>query len=268
MSGPVDTSASQPDTDGSSSESRPFQFSLRQLLLWVAIFAFICGIMASLGKAVHRARESARHSCCQNSLKGIALGLASYHQVYGCFPPAYLCDENGKPAHSWRVLILPFTCGGSLYTQYDFSEPWDGPNNSRLATVDASQFYTYQCPSAGLAGTPFASYVAVVGPKTVCPGDKSTKCTGDPGPGLQKIHIVEIADSDIHWMEPRDLTIEEAMAGVNPASGRGLSSHHPGGITYLNAGYEVHILDRNTDVTTIRDLLILDKNDPAVVQLP
>ena len=34
--------------------------------------------------------------------------------------------------HSWRVLILPFLDQQSLYNQYDFREPWNGPNNIKL----------------------------------------------------------------------------------------------------------------------------------------
>ena len=56
----------------------------------------------------------------------------SYHLTGIHVPPAYFADESGKPLHSWRVLILPFLDEGALYKQYDFSEPWDGPNNSRL----------------------------------------------------------------------------------------------------------------------------------------
>ena len=80
---------------------------------------------------------------CANNMKRIALALRNYHTAYGCFPPAYVADKNGRPMHSWRVLILPFLKEDPLYKQYKFSEPWDGPNNKKLIAVRV-MFYT--CP--------------------------------------------------------------------------------------------------------------------------
>ena len=34
--------------------------------------------------------------------------------------------------HSWRVLLLPYLDRSDLYKAYDFTEPWDGPNNRKL----------------------------------------------------------------------------------------------------------------------------------------
>jgi Protein of unknown function (DUF1559) len=62
------------------------------------------------------------------------LAVANYHETYGCFPPAYVADRDGKPIHSWRVLILPFLEQQELYRAYNFDEPWNGPNNRKLAS--------------------------------------------------------------------------------------------------------------------------------------
>ena len=34
--------------------------------------------------------------------------------------------------YSWRVAILPYLEHNPLYRQYNFDEPWDGPNNRKL----------------------------------------------------------------------------------------------------------------------------------------
>lgn len=52
--------------------------------------------------------ESARRAQCANNLKQIALALHAYHDRYGCLPPAVVRDPQGRPMHSWRVLLLPF----------------------------------------------------------------------------------------------------------------------------------------------------------------
>ena len=77
---------------------------------------------------------------CTNNLKHIGLALLNYNDIFGCFPPAYTTDANGKPMHSWRVLILPFIEQQTLYKRYRFDEPWDGPNNSLLAKEMPSVF--------------------------------------------------------------------------------------------------------------------------------
>ncbi|MEZ6114117.1 MAG: DUF1559 domain-containing protein [Pirellulaceae bacterium] len=79
--------------------------------------------------AVQTAREAARRSQCSSNLKQIELALHNYHDTFKSFPPAYIADANGRPMHSWRVLILPFMEQRELYDQCRFDEPWDGPNN-------------------------------------------------------------------------------------------------------------------------------------------
>ena len=78
---------------------------------------------------ISASREAGRRMSCANNLKQIAAAVLSYHEAYGCFPPACLCDENGKPMHSWRVLILPFMDRDDVYKKYSFKERWNGPNN-------------------------------------------------------------------------------------------------------------------------------------------
>jgi hypothetical protein len=77
---------------------------------------------------------SSRRSACRSNLKNIALALHNYHEDHGSYPPAYIADENGRPMHSWRILLLPYIERGDLYKQYRFDEPWDGPNNRKLAS--------------------------------------------------------------------------------------------------------------------------------------
>jgi hypothetical protein len=180
-----------------------------------------------------RAREPARRSQCHNQLKQIVLGLHTYHDVYGCFPPAYVPGPDGKPWHSWRVLILPFIEQQSLYEQYDFGEPWDGPNNSKLAGRKPD---IYNCPSdRDSHGSAVTNYVAVVGAKAAWAGREPLDFGDFPDGTSSTIIVVEVADSGIHWMEPRDLSFEEARRGINAPGRARLSSHHA-----LDHGYFYH----------------------------
>ena len=49
------------------------------------------------------------------------MAVANYHHKYGCFPPAFMADANGRPMHSWRVLLLPFLEERESYAAYNFA---------------------------------------------------------------------------------------------------------------------------------------------------
>ena len=129
----------------------------------------VLGLM--LYPAVEKAREAARRSGCKGGLFFLRFALDNYHEAYGCFPPPYIADAEGRPMHSWRVLILPFIDQAPLYNQYRFDEPWDGPNNRQLSVRIVSNDYSfYHCPSdrpsTGKLDATMTSYVAVVGRET------------------------------------------------------------------------------------------------------
>ena len=106
------------------------------LLLFFAFLILACTGMP----AVNSVREAARRSACLNHVRQLALALLNYESAYAKLPPAFQADANGKPMHSWRVLILPFIEKNPLYDAYDFEESWDGPNNKLLAQRGFYQF--------------------------------------------------------------------------------------------------------------------------------
>jgi hypothetical protein len=201
-------------------EGGGFGVPLSIVCLMVAGFLFIF-------IAEGESRAPGRRSQCSNNLKQIALALHNYQDVYGSFPPAYIANENGRPMHSWRVLILPFIEEQKLYDQYRFDEPWDGPNNRLLA--DRMPF-AFRCPSDVRMNPPssMTSYLAVVGPETIWPDDK-VRSFGDIQDGTSNtLLVVESHGSGIHWMEPRDLHTGQMAREINPTHGQGICSCHPG----------------------------------------
>jgi len=153
-------------------------------------------------------------------LRTIGLALQSYHDQYDTFPPAYIADESGKPIHSWRVLILPFLEYSSLYDQYDFSEPWDGPNNSKLLD---SLPEPYGCPAQDHGNA--TSYLAIVGPRTAWLGDQGRKESEFKNELSQTVLVLEASSEKIPWMEPRDFDFESALKSVQ-ATKRGRPAVH------------------------------------------
>ena len=164
------------------------------------------------------------------NLKNIALALHNYHNDYGCFPPAYVADKNGRPMHSWRTLILPYLERRDIYDAYDFNEPWDGPNNIKLSDIS---FDYYHCPANKENGKAVTNYVAVVGSGTVWSGERGTKIEAITDGTNNTILLVELADTDIGWTEPRDITLEEAMGKCAVDEVSVPSSKHHTEATYL-----------------------------------
>src|SRR5262245_36816894 len=118
--------------------------------------------------------------------------------------------------HSWRVLLLPFLEHRKLHSEYEFSQPWDGPDNQPLAPRMPRTYAFHGEYRPGLTTT---NYLAVVGPETVWPGD-ATLCSEDVTDGLSStILIVENRGARVHWMEPRDLVFAEMSFEVNDPAG-------------------------------------------------
>ena len=202
----------------------------RGLILACGILFFLYHLMAP---AVVDSREACRQASCTARLKQIVIALQNYEDDHGSLPPAYIADANGKPMHSWRVLILPYLDGGAaVYQQYRFDEPWNGPNNKKLATNIPQEF---RCPTTDEAepGSPLTThYVAVTGPGTAWPGPKATRTKDFRDGPANTILIAEIANSEISWMEPRDVTLDEALLEGDDVH-KTPSSHHSWGDNFF-----------------------------------
>lgn len=210
-------------------------FVLRQVLfaLKMLLGMFMCGIVVIVLLPLLLPYRPPPN--CARNMKDIALAVHNYAQVNRCFPPACIADKDGKPMHSWRVLILPYLKQEALYKEYDFAEPWNGPHNSRLLEECPAVFH---CPEAGhqnplatsyVAPDPSATnYVAVVGDATLWPESRSVGFRDIKDGTSNTIMLVEVADSDIHWTEPRDLSFDRAVVGINVDKRHEISSYHNG----------------------------------------
>lgn len=179
----------------------PFRFSLRSLLLFVTCFAIALGVLRWLSVAVGNARAAAREIQCANNMHQIGMAIQIHCQEKGFLPPAYEADAQGKPLYSWRGLVLLY-----LESRPTWPTPgtaWNGPANASLAH---SPIFCYHCP-VDESPLQITSYVAVTGPHTAWPG-KALKLRDFKNPS-KTILFVELHDSKINWLEPRDLDISE-----------------------------------------------------------
>ena len=222
-------------------------------LIVFILFAVVGFII--LWNAVLAAREAARDITCRCHLSQIALALHNYHQIYKCFPPAYVADAEGRPMHSWRVLLLPFFDSYDIYKKYRFDEPWDSPNNLTIAKEAGRSF---RCPSQPDVDYPITNYVMIVGPHTISDGPHSRKLEEITDGTSNTIMVVEVADSGIRWNEPRDLRFDEIDFRINGEKRPGIGSHHPGKVNVAMCdGSKISLAD-STPPEVVKALTTID----------
>src|SRR5215813_429619 len=97
---------------------------IRSLLRKVGGVLFAVGVIASAVVGFFLVRSHNREvdrANCQDNLKNLALAAVKYAEDHdGRLPPAYVLGKDGKPWHSWRVLILPYIGQKELYDTYRF----------------------------------------------------------------------------------------------------------------------------------------------------
>jgi hypothetical protein len=235
----------------------------------LAVAALVaCGLslLFCLVPAVVDPIECFHRNQCQRNLSQIAMAMHSYAHRYDTLPPAYIADSHGKPLHSWRVLLLPFLGEHQLYGKYSFDEPWDGPNNRNLHKEIVK---AYQCPSdtGPQDDHTMTSYLVIAGEHTAFPGSRSVKVSDFRKPLEEVLFVIEVANSGIHWMEPRDLSFSETDFKVNGKPGKSLSSCHRSSWRYGYPAvvFAVYADERADDVPldlspdALKDLLMIDE---------
>ena len=205
---------------------KPLQFKshlFRLTVLLVPISVFLLYFTPPLGEM----REAARRMQCSGHFSQLGLAFHNYHDIHGSFPPAYTVDENGKPLHSWRVLLLPFMEQSELYKKIRLDEPWNSEYNRQFHDIQLSM---YQCPSRHhrKMKTANCDYSVVIGEETVFPGAATVKYE-DITDGLPDTILVVERMVPICWMDPNnEIRFDIACEGINKHT-LGIGSAHPGG---------------------------------------
>ena len=206
-----------------------------------------CGCLTVIGlliilliPAVFAAREAAKRMQCSGHNKGIGLALHIYHDDYKSLPPAYTTDEDGKPLHSWRVLILPYLNQKGLYDQIRLDEPWDSEYNKQFHDQMPSM---YVCPSAkpGAKEKGLTSYMRIVGPEASTDGPHTVAFRQVTAGTGNVIMFVEVIPTTC-WMAPVDVQESDLAGNFRFSRESGVGSMHPGGINICIMDSSVHFM--------------------------
>jgi hypothetical protein len=242
-----------------------FQFSLRTLLLlfvvlgssmsvfgvWgILVFALVLGAAFDLNNswpyyvrlvfrlvvlivfcavgmnAIDAASRAGHRASCLNRMHQLVLALQNYYATNSRLPPACSVDKNGKPLHSWRVLILPFLEYKYIYKSLNLALPWNAPTNNNVLALQMREFSCPSDPTSQARGTLQTNYFAVVGPNTAWDRSKQVPTSGKEA--ANTIMLVEVADSGVAWAEPRDVSLEKLGADGWSSPALIPSSHHGG----------------------------------------
>jgi hypothetical protein len=220
--------------------------------------------------AADRAGAAARARRSMNNLKMICLAFHNYADTYRAFPPAVVFGPDGKPWHSWRVLLLPYLEQENLYRQYDFSSPWDSPTNIKLA---AKIIDVYRDPSRK-ADDPATGYAALVGADALFSPDGVRMTSKDDFPGClsrgrqrffqdvtdgtsNTIAFATVAaERSIPWTKPEDIIFGDALPGIGKPAG--LGAIDTGAVRAALAAFadgSVHVLAADKDPAELRKLI-------------
>src|SRR5690606_10857316 len=102
--------------------------------------------------------------------------------------------------------------GDTLHKQFRYDEPWDSPNNLPLTCYDTFQNPYYVDPVTGEdAPAGETHYVAVVSDQTVWDPTRKVSQQDVIDPRARTLLLIEVPNTGIHWSEPRDLTLNEAL---------------------------------------------------------
>lgn len=222
----------------------PRRYSLAHggCLVAIAIMLILALIALWLPATVAN-REIKERIRCSRNLHQIGLALLNYQAKYGRYPPAYTVDRKGRRMHSWRVLILEFL-DHDLYTKYDFSQPWNSPENLEFAKSVAADGL-YHCPAENAGDSSWTSYVMLVGPRAISPGPTGRKRSEITDGEANTAVIVEMSPSGILWTEPNDLEVSKMSFMIgDPDHPSARSSHaaSPGSTQVMFADGHIEFL--------------------------
>jgi len=175
----------------------------------IVVLVTVCVFLSAITFAVYHTREVVFNIGCSSRMHQLAFMIKEYKPGNGHFPPPVTYNEEGKAMHSWRTIVLrdffPEYVNG-----YDFSLPWDSPENLEFARNNVPDMVKYPDDARGTA----ANYMLAIGEGCLYPSRNSKPEILSPTDSNEPVLIlVESARDDVLWTEPVDV---EGVTEANP----------------------------------------------------
>jgi hypothetical protein len=192
---------------------------------------------------------------CNNKMRQIGIAYLNHLDTTKKFPPAFSVDDNGKPLHSWRVLLLPYLNEDKLYKAIRLNEAWDSEHNKQFHNKMPNAF---KCPSCK-QGNPQSDtvYCMVTGEEAFGKTDGKGITFDKIGDGSSDTICIVERKTPVCWMSPEDVTFENAAKGINKIP-NGIGSEHDRGANVVFIDTSVHFLKQDTEPNVIKAFLTID----------
>ena len=150
--------------------------------------------------------------------------------------------------------MLPYLEQQDLFEAYDFSEPWNGPGNSKLASQRPRTYLLHGVEAPGGSTT---NYLAVVGEGTPWHAGRKMNHKMMENAADRTIRVVENVGSGISWMEPRDLDFNTMVMSLKDDPKNGISSWlQPPAVSMADGSSKTLSMDLTED--EVRRMLLID----------
>jgi hypothetical protein len=226
----------------------PFRFSLRALLILTAASAVF---LYNLRSGWQRTEQNILKGKIEQGLKVLYFSTKAYSSSKDDMPAAATVDSKGRPLFSWRFRLVPYFEKPAFPLNFD--APWDSPQNSQWRKASNSVVVWSE-------GEHATNVFALTGSGTAFDRNRSAIRFDELPHNL--ILLMEVADSNTHWMQPGDYDVTKLLAATGRLGDtvKGLLKDR---IHILFADGEVWALAPDTPIDAVKPFLTISAAQTA-----
>ncbi|MEQ8786650.1 MAG: hypothetical protein RIC55_10140 [Pirellulaceae bacterium] len=198
----------------------------------------VCAIGFGAWRYVHRVNAAKAEYNTAQGFHWALYGLAEWDAKLGRLPKSVVRDSADTPLSSWRFLVA-WSHTTAMQHEADYRRHWNAAPNAQLASnCDVGGAFCIGSEWSGRSCFE-TNVMAVVGPGTAF-DDAVVQTLASLEP--DQIVLVEVSQTDVHWMEPGDVDVEEVEELLKAKSGRRIGGNFPQGFHVAFADGEVWFL--------------------------
>lgn len=235
----------------------------RGLVFWLATISIVLvGLFISLSlfgvlPAVFFKGQAEQRELARSNAKELGRAIKSHSKTFVRLPSNRIA-EDGTPLLSWRWELLSFAGNGMLADSIDYTKSWKDQDMVIMKDQVAAKMRVpnMQSPRGKNQEDPITHFVCVTDEASPMASGKTklTDVEARDGAGGTAIFL-EYHDSDIEWIEPRDITLQQAIAAIQ-------SSDAPGGTVVGMADGRAILVPKSASKEDLEKLFLLDNGVP------